>query len=218
MKKLLSLVAMLASAAAGPFAFAGADPAAGSTEPAPAAVEVVEKQANYYPLQLGATWRSRFTFDGRTCEVVTRIAKIEKIDGVELARLEASVSDAPSPASTEHLRATPEGVFRQRYNGLEVEPPLCLLKYPIREGETWKADFKAGSEEVKGTCRVLPAEEVTVPAGTFTAARVLLEINDGRMTIKTTYWFAPDLGIVKQTVDIGGRSGVLELQEYESSR
>ncbi|MEX0716047.1 MAG: hypothetical protein WD066_05645 [Planctomycetaceae bacterium] len=195
---------------------AGPDDAPAS-ETVPAA-EAVETPANHYPLHAGATWHYRVDADGRVVEVTSRVAKIERIDDLELSRIEVAVPGAPAPATTEHLRATPEGIFRQRFNGLEVEPPLRLLKYPVKEGETWKADFKAGGDAATGVCRALPAEEVAVPAGTFQTVVVLIEVDDGRTTVKTTYWFAENVGVVKQVLNIGGKMVTLELEKYESGK
>src|SRR5262245_60955043 len=78
----------------------------------------------YYPLKVGAKWHYRVEAGGNTLQAINHITKIEKIDRQPLA-LQESVIGGPMTA-TEHLRTTPKGIFRHRYNGMDVSPPLCL--------------------------------------------------------------------------------------------
>ena len=75
--------------------------------------------------------------------------------------------------ATEHLTSTPEGVFRCRYNGIEVTPPLCILKYPFKEEVTWDVSVMIGAESLKEKFASGKIEEITTPAGKFKAARDL---------------------------------------------
>jgi len=85
---------------------------------------------NYYPLKAGTKWiYEADEGNGQKTQVTNRIAEIESIDGQALARLE-NVIDG-NVASTEHLASTPKGVFRHRAKGVEVNPPVCILKYPF---------------------------------------------------------------------------------------
>ncbi len=69
--------------------------------------DVKEKPPDYYPLQAGNEWNYSVTANGQSSKVVTRIAKVEMIDGQSLARLES-----PSAKDTEHLFQNEKGVFR----------------------------------------------------------------------------------------------------------
>src|SRR5215475_9212050 len=73
-----------------------------------------EPPASYYPLQVGNQWHYRVEVGGNSGQAVSRIAKMEVIDGVSLARLEATVNG--NPVASEHLRETKDGVFRYRNN------------------------------------------------------------------------------------------------------
>jgi hypothetical protein len=85
---------------------------------------------NYYPLEAGNTWTYRVEVNGKDVTATSRIAKIEKINDISMGRLEATVND--KIVATEHLQQNDKGVFRHRFNGLEVEPPLELLRYPAK--------------------------------------------------------------------------------------
>jgi hypothetical protein len=142
---------------------------------------------------------------------------MEKIDGKVLALMEGKLKG--KLAATEHLSSTEQGIFRHRYNGAEVTPPVCLLRYPAKKGDSWEADAKIGDESVKMTCKVVDmAEEVTVPAGKYKAAHVDVEAETGGMKITTSYWFAPKVGMVKQTFGIAGKTIKMELEKYEEGK
>src|SRR5262249_9177033 len=68
-----------------------------------------KKAPNYYPLQVGNQWQYQFQSGTKTGTAILRIAKIETIDEVPLALLEALVQD--KVVGTEHLRQTDQGVF-----------------------------------------------------------------------------------------------------------
>jgi hypothetical protein len=65
---------------------------------------------NYYPLQAGNQWTFKVTVGDNANTAVSRIAKIETIDKLQLARLEASVNG--NVVATEHLLQTKDGIFR----------------------------------------------------------------------------------------------------------
>jgi hypothetical protein len=173
------------------------------------------KTANYYPLQAGNTWDYKITVDGKTVDAVSHIAKIEMIDGVSLARLEATIKG--NIAATEHLRQTSEGVFRHRNNGQEISPPICLLKYPVKDGAKWDGDITIGAEKGKYTCES-KEEKIEVAGTKYKAMRVAIHLESQGKTITTTYWFVQDVGFVRQTVEAGELNIVMELQKFEKGK
>jgi hypothetical protein len=168
---------------------------------------------DYYPLQEGTKWHYRVEVAGQTVQVTNQIAKVEKIDGQPLARLETVVKGQVS--ASEHLRTNAQGIFRHRYNGIDVQPPLCLLKYPVKDGETWSTDIKIGGMQLKVMCRTGRAEEVQVPAGKFKAVTSDVETEVMGIKVTTKYWFAPGVGVVKQTANLGGQDVTLQLEKFE---
>jgi hypothetical protein len=166
---------------------------------------------NYYPLQVGNEWNFRVTVGGNSVNAISRIAKIETIDGKPLARLEASLNG--NIVATEHLRVTPEGVFRYRNNGQEIVPPICLLKFPAKSNSKWDGNIKVGAEQGKYFCEAKEAN-VEVPAGKFKALHVAIRLETKGQTVTTAYWFVPNVGFVRQTVDAGGMSILMELEKY----
>jgi hypothetical protein len=181
--------------------------------PLPAAAQV--PIGDYYPLKVGTKWHYRVEANGQVGSLVNQIAKTETIDGQLLARLETSARG--QVVASEHLASNDKGIFRHRINGLEISPPLCLIKNPIKEGESWVTDVKIGAERAKMACRVA-REEVTVPAGKYKAVVVTIETEQAGQKISSIYWFAAGVGVVQQKIDIGGNKVNLELEKFEAGK
>jgi len=169
----------------------------------------------YYPLQVGATWQFDMKVQGNSIKMTNRVAKLENIDGVPLYRVETAIHGQTS--ATEHLSQTEQGLFRNRFNGIELTPPLPLLKNPVELGESWKTKVEMGDQTVEISCAVADAEEkISVPAGEYHAVKLTVETKVDGAQILSDYWFAADIGIVKQYLDIGGQIIEIELREYQA--
>lgn len=171
---------------------------------------------DYYPLKVGAKWHYRFTAGGgQTGKIMNQIAKLEKIDDQQLARLETVAQG--NVVASEHLSNTAKGIYRHRYNGIEVSPPVCILRFPIKQGDSWGGESKVGDQTVKLTSRV-GEEEVEVPAGKYKTIKVQVDGEAAGVKIHTTYYFAAGVGVVKQFADIGGTQVTLDLEKYEAGK
>jgi hypothetical protein len=75
--------------------------------------------------------------------------------------------------------------------------PICRLRLPARWGDQW-VHCDGG---VTYAFTVAGAEEVEVPAGKFKAVRVELEVRyERRAALRVSYWYAPEVGLVKSEV------------------
>jgi hypothetical protein len=181
------------------------------------APEGKQKLPNYYPLSPGNKWTYHVDAgNGKKVEVSNQIAKTETIDGKPMARLETLVNG--NVVATEHLTSSTEGIFRCRFNGVEVSPPVCILKYPIKEEAMWETDAKIGGQQVKIKSTSGKFEDVTTPAGKYKTAPVVTETDVNGTTIKAKLWFAPDVGIVKQDTEIGENKVNLELLKFDAAK
>lgn len=179
-----------------------------------------QEPKSYYPLKAGNKWTYQIESDSvakGTAKLINQIAKIEKIDGVSLARMETTAKG--KVAATEHLSANEKGVFRHRYNGAEITPPICLLKFPIKKGDSWKSESMTGKEKIKVACKS-EEEEIEVPAGKFKTVKVVLdaEVVDAGIIVSTTYWFAQGVGIVKQHVNINSMQFSILLEKFDEGK
>lgn len=80
---------------------------------------------------------------------------------------------------------------------LWYEPPVPFVVAGMEPGTAGKA-LNAGNGALSRQIRVIAREEVTVPAGTFPAIRLLMVGNDGALELRRTIWFAPGHGIVRE--------------------
>jgi hypothetical protein len=191
-----------------------------SCQPLATAQEKTQDSKSYYPLKAGNKWTYQIESDSvakGSAKLINQIAKIEKIDGVSLARLETIAKG--KVAATEHLNVTEKGIFRNRYNGTEVSPPICILKFPIKKGSTWKTESKVGDEKLSVSCKS-DEDEIEVPAGKFKTVKVVMdaEVAGAGILVSTTYWFAQGVGIVKQHVNINSMQFTILLEKYEEAK
>ncbi len=176
---------------------------------------MTERLPDYFPLKAGAKWHYRVLANGNEGKMITQVPKIEKIDDKPLARLEAVVND--QIVATEHLSTTNKGIFRYRANGAEAVPPVPVLKYPVKPGDTWKVETTVNNQKITISSKV-GQEEVTVPAGKFKAVTVESDVETVGQSFKSTFWFVEGKGWVKQTLDLPGGKVVMELEKFEPGK
>ena len=170
----------------------------------------------YFPLKKGATWAYRSA--GKKGSV--RVSGFEKVGKDDCARLEYLDSDNKVTA-TELFAVRPDGVYRVKFGGSLVDPPLCLLKLPLRPGQKWKFDSKVAGQEHKGGFVEGAEKDVKVPAGKYDTVTVTTTADTQKIedqTVTLTYYFAAKVGIVKRVLDIGGARTTFELEKYEEPK
>jgi hypothetical protein len=164
---------------------------------------------NYYPTKKGSRWVYKV---GETT-MATVVTAVEEKDGAKLLTVDTVVND--KTVATERLSVSDKGVFRTHINKAAIEPPVCILKSPVKAGEAWEVASKIQDQATVGTFTVVGVEAVTVPAGAFKAVVVDgpdFEIAGTKTGVK--YWFAPDVGLVKIAYTIAGTAAVLELKDF----
>ena len=176
------------------------------------------KVRNYYPLKAGTKWH--YTFDagnGQKGTVTSEIAEVEKSSGKSLSRLEFKVNGQVT-SNTEHLMSDDSGVYRAKSNRLDLIPPLCILKYPIKADQSWQSKPVVGGQQQAMTCREGAEEEIQVPAGKYRAIPCTIEMTQAGAKLMITNWFAEDVGVVKQRIEFGPRVFSMELTKYEPAK
>jgi len=174
-----------------------------------------QKDVDFFPLKIGSKWH----YKSRDEKVVVEVAKAEtleiirdkkkgkeKVPGVTLKITSAGRE------LTEQVAVLDDGVYRFAVAGKEITPPLCILKFPIKKGDTWPVDSVCNEQPIKGVFTSNEAE-ITVPAFKNAFRAVTTSFKDPKMTFE--YFFAPGYGIVKQRIEIGGSKLLLELEKYE---
>jgi uncharacterized protein (TIGR03067 family) len=175
-----------------------------------------DKFVTHYPLKKGNKWTYTFDAAGIEKSLELRVAKMETIDGIVMGRLEGSIDDQPIPL-TEHLGETEKGIFRYRMNGQDVEPPLQLLRYPVKAGDKWSGKATVGKETLSYQA-VAVEDTVEVPAGKYKAIKMTLKVVSGQEKVTTTYWFAPTVGMVRQTMSSAAVNLDLKLEKFDPAK
>jgi hypothetical protein len=181
--------------------------------------EVKTKQApepapDYFPLTVGNTWHYQVDAgNGRKFMILKKIAEVETIDGMPMARLETIANGMV--VATEHLRRDGRGIFRHRFNGVEVSPPFCVLRYPPKGDRSWESRTKVGDQELTMRGHEGRTEEVTVPAGKYQAVTSVIKTTTNDVEFTTTYWFTADVGVVRESLDRAGQNVNLTLLKFE---
>lgn len=166
----------------------------------------------YYPIAVGTTWSYR-AGDNR---FQLKITEIKPVGNSSRAKLELLVGG--KPISHEHVGITKDAVVRFSFEGKDANPPIEFLRLPAKGGMTWKVNSKVDGQALTGTFKT-GEEEVKVTAGTYKTITVSgqdLEANGVKLSM--TYYFAKDVGMVKQVIELASQKIVIELEKYEPGK
>ncbi|MFM7132058.1 MAG: hypothetical protein ACKO5E_09580 [bacterium] len=175
------------------------------------------KKADYYPLKVGTQWYYKGEANGTPLQLRNEVTKIENINGVEMGRIETFAQERS--VANEHISSNAKGVFRNRIQGVEPDPAVMILQFPVKPGDKWTVDSKVSGETIKGVYKT-EEEEVTVPAGKYKAIKVVsdAEVIPSGQKVLSTVWMVDGVGIVKQITDLGQVQVKLELEKFVAGK
>jgi len=182
---------------------------------APQAADDKPSEPTYFPIKVGTTWSYKM---GENRYTVT-VAKIEDKDKQPCARLEMQARGTEKLLSVEYVAVKSDGVYRVELDDKKIDPPLCFLKLPIKANEEWKVSSTLGGMgKVEGTFKSGEMEKLEIGEKTYknvvTASCKELQIGDAKIAV--TYYFAPNVGMVKQVTMIDGKEVVIELEIFKA--
>lgn len=165
----------------------------------------------FYPLKIGNSWQYRIG----DAKFVFKITRFEKVGDQMCARIEMSTGGQAQ--AVEHVAVKDGSICRYQFEGKQAEPPVKFLERPDQVGHTWKVKSTIGQEKLAGTFKIGKVDKVTVPAGTFhnvvTSSSDDMDANGQK--IGFTYYFARDVGMIKQTIKIHNQEIAIELEKFE---
>jgi hypothetical protein len=182
----------------------------------PAAAARAEDLASspYYPLKVGSAWTYKAGDGGK---FTMKVAKVEKVGDVNAARVEV-VKDG-KVESSELVAVRDDGVYRYQFENKKADPPIRFLKLPPKKDDAWKVESKSDGELIKGTFKMGEEDNVKVAAGTYKCVTVACDDLDAvGVKLKATYYFAENVGMVKQVIEAAGVTTVIELEKYEPAK
>lgn len=145
-----------------------------------------------FPTTIGAKWVYELPGGGEKIMVISEVKK-EK-DGAKVVTMEYVEGGKKTPYQVR--RVSNQGIFVLVDGGQKYEEPLCIVRLPHREGATWETNLRyvGNVDERRGRRVAGPFEQVRVPAGVFSAARIEWELNDGQTG---TNWYVNGIGLLK---------------------
>lgn len=168
------------------------------------------QEDDYYPVKEGYRWTYKMSTGAQWIATVTGK---EKIKGVDCFIIETEVGG--QKVQKEWMAKTDEGVQYLKMSSMAngqaqtFNPPVVLIRYPIEQGQEWKlGSFMGGT--LTGVHK--GEEEVKVPAGPFTAWKVVMTYAAGEKNSQTrTSWYAKGVGCVKQVMTMQEGDQKMEL-------
>lgn len=178
--------------------------------PVPKAV----KKTPPYPYDMGTKWE--YIRDGDPQKVqVEEVVEVEEKDGV--VRFKTDITTPTGEKTFEWYTIKNGEIALTNNGGSEFDPPMLIRKDVMKEGDEWAVTWgvKSGQRGVQysseQTLTIGKAEEVTTPAGKFTAIPVIRKYNGA--TTGMTMWYSDGVGMIRHTQD-GQKEPVQELKSF----
>lgn len=190
------------------------------------------KASNLFPVAAGSKWEYKTTFEEKGGKVpdafanvttAKEVTKVEAKDGRTVVVFESVLDFGPAigpgkEKTREEVVLDASGVSSVRSGGAKPQPPLPMLKFPVKAGTIFTETTKDGDVELTVTVTVKDPVEVTVPAGKYKAVPVETSIGTKSEKITTTAWYADGVGLVKQTYTADKLTITLELKKYSPGK
>jgi hypothetical protein len=171
-----------------------------------AAPAVKGKAVYYHPTKVGDT-RVYVSNDGD--ETIESTDEVTKVEGKDDARLVSTRWKQGKGGGTETARVSEQGVVLLSTFNVKAH----VLRLPAKEGESWSDEQDFAGIKTRHTTG--KEEDVEVPAGKFKAIRMATEIRvNGETKITILSWYAPQVGLVKSVMRVGGKEDVRELKSF----
>lgn len=170
-----------------------------------------DAKATYFPLAPG--WKWTYEYPGGKFSM--EITKTEKVgDHLSASRLE-TIKEGKTKLY-EHVIKTEEGICRVSVQGHEAKPPVCFLKVVEEGGEKkWTFESKIADQDIKGEFTYEGEVDVEVPKGKYKAIKITSSTVDiAKQPVVISYYFAKDVGMVKQDIRVGGKLTEIKLADF----
>ena len=182
------------------------------------------KPVSYWPFAQGSTWTLSTNVQNKTFDQIITVTSVKTDKGGSVATLNYTAGS--KVVQVETYRTTPQEVARMSA-GLDgsgvLSPPLPIIKYPMKAGNTWKwsGTITVHGVPVQGvsTLTVSGPTSVKTMGGTFSAFKVHSELvvtaQGQTQKVPNDYWFAPNVGLVRQQAQIGALTVDGSLKSYK---
>jgi hypothetical protein len=170
---------------------------------------------DYFPTTVGDRWVTEFQYKTNTAEITEVVTSVEKKDGVRIVTVGREIEGKVFPQTSE-VRVTDKGLFRVSQLGVVYDSPYCILKLPLKPGESWTSEVRVnGTITSTFKYKAIKEETVEVPAGKFKAFRIEVEIDNRGQAGRSVLWYDARVGVVKMEHEAGDSSYVRILKSFQ---
>lgn len=152
----------------------------------------------YHASQAGDKSVFEVSANGRFwCEVAYEVTDVQRMGTAVLVTKRRTVggTDDEPPG---RVLLSDGGVYTLSEGDFIYPTPFCLVRLPVKKGETWETTYGgAQGETITTKYTSVGEEEVEVPAGKFRCLRIELEAVVNGETELRTNWYAPGCGQVQ---------------------
>lgn len=171
---------------------------------------------NVFPLTKGTKWE--YVLKGAEEVPWTQ----EVTDVSEPKKGERAVVTLTSKVGTTVLTAKhsadENAVYEHTRGSKDLAAPLVMIKLPVKAGTKWTEKYTYNGDDATSEYEVKEAEEVTTPAGKYTAYPVVQKIKTKLGGSTITHWYADGVGMVRQEIRVFGKPDVVELKAFSPAK
>jgi ribosomal protein L40E len=147
-------------------------------------------------------------------EMTMTVKESADVGGARCSIVETTMG---AQTSREYLAADAQGLkaYMAQAQGQEFryDPPVLRIKLPFEQGQTWTSTVNQFGMAFTTTFESVGSEQVQTPAGTFECIKVKssLVTMPGQPAMVSVGYYAPDTGLVRQTIQAGAQELVVTL-------
>jgi len=170
---------------------------------------------DYYPATVGDRWVTEMQYKSGTSEYTEVVTAVEKKDGALIVTVGREANGKLLP-QTSDVRVTDKGIFRVSLLGTVYDAPYCILKLPLKPGESWTSQVSSdGTVTSTFKYKAIKEETVEVPAGKFKAFRIEVDIDSRGQPAKSVIWYDARVGAIKMEHEAGDSSYARVLKSFK---
>jgi hypothetical protein len=164
--------------------------------------------------QIGYRWIYEETVGGKKTALLAQIAKENTVRGRQVFVVKVGDGEELYDKNTLGLIATMKNKQLATYR----DQPNRMFEWPLQVAKEWNNNYKLRDVDLKKTdviSRAMVAttlEEITVPAGRFTSAKIEAYNNESGHLV-AEYWYAPAAKWFVKTINYGAENGFARLRE-----
>lgn len=161
-----------------------------------APVPKAKPAADLHPSAVGTKWEYVRNGDANAV-YAEEVTECVETDGVKAVVL--TITPNAGDARVNKLEVRKDGVYLTEASSITIDTPFPVQKAGVAAGDTWTGNFERNGVTFRYEFTVGKPEEVTTPAGKFTATPVVRKLTPNQA--EYVYWYAEGVGMVKQTTN-----------------